>query len=99
MEDTAPGTPQKNRIVERRFATNRHKTLAMMLAGQLKPEPDLAAGRNAHPEQEMITEHRAGRRITVLAINDNNSYSEDEEAGRMIVEEDNDDGNAMTEAD
>jgi hypothetical protein len=38
MEYTAPGTPQQNGIVERRFATDRDKALAMMLAGQLKPE-------------------------------------------------------------
>jgi hypothetical protein len=60
-----------------------------------KPEPDPTAGRNAHPEQEMITEHLAGRRIN--GNNGNNGDSEDKEAGRMIVEEDNDDDNAMTE--
>ncbi len=38
MEYTAPGTPQQNGIVERRFAIDIDKALAMMLAGQLQPE-------------------------------------------------------------
>jgi hypothetical protein len=65
--------------------------------GNDKPEPDPPGGRNAHPEQEMIPEHLAGRRMT--GNNGNNGDSADEEAGRKIFEEDNNDDNAVIEVD